>query len=107
MSAVTKIRPDTKGLYEYIYYSHSGVPVECFFDYEPAERGQYGEYLELSYAFVGNEDIRDMMSSGVIGLIETVALAQLQKDRKEDADDYRIEQAIDNRSYDSFASFLG
>lgn len=100
-------RPDTEGLYEYLYFSHSGVPVECFFDYEPEERGQYGESLTLVYAFVGNEDISELMSDQIVGFIETVALATLQKKRKDDADDYKIERAIANRSYASFASFLG
>ena len=112
MKTLVKTRPDTTGMHSYIFHSHGSVPVECFFDYQPLERQTHWEpevyeELTIAHAFVGNEDILELMSDQIIGYIETVAFAKLQKDRKDDADDYRIDRAIDNRSYESFASFLG
>lgn len=110
MNATTK-RPDMTGMHSYIFFTHSGVPIECYFDHQPHEpQTMYDpgadEVLELVHAFIGDHDILDVIKPSIKGLIETAALAKLQKERMDD-DDHRIEFPMPSKDYRSFASFLG
>lgn len=103
-------RPDITGMHSYIFFSHSGVPIECYFDHQPHEpQTMYdpgaNEVLELVHAFIGDHDILDIMEQSIKCLIETVALAKMQEERIDD--DHRIEFPRPSKDYRSFASFLG
>jgi hypothetical protein len=95
-------RPDTAGMHSYLYTSHDGVEIECFFNYTSADRGEYGESLGLVYALVKGEDIAKLLSKSTKGFIETVALAKFQKDRQEESKDSKAESYRSNRAHSNF-----
>lgn len=98
-------------MHSYVFFSHNGAPIECYFDHQPHEPQTIydpgaDEVLELVHAFIGDHDILDIMQPSIKCLIETVALANMQKERME-ADEHHIAFPIPSKDYRSFASFLG
>lgn len=93
MSAVSgQTRPDTSNLYEYIWYTESGLPVECFFDYAPPDQDDEiipsaparDPGMSLRHAFVcGTHDFADKFTGHIIREMEHLALLDyLRKDRE-------------------------
>ena len=83
-------RPDTSDLYEFVWYTESGLPVECFFDYAPPDPDDEiipssparDPGMELKHAFVcGNHDINELLTLHIVEQIERLALLDyLRKD---------------------------
>jgi len=86
-------RPDTSDLYSLIWFTDSGLPVECFFNYSPPDPDDEvipssparDPGMELRYAFVcGTHDISEMLTYHISQNMEHMALLDyLAKDRKE------------------------
>ena len=96
--AITVI--DTKGLYQYDYTGSEGLELECWLEYEKAERDTYEcpgqpESINLVYALHKGEDISEVLCSDVKGLIEEGALANMEMDKWNDDMDYAADRAAD------------
>jgi len=86
---------DTKGMVQYTFTNSEGLELDCWLEYEPAERQTHLEpgcskSIDLVYALHKGEDISEVLSEDVIGLIEEEALADM---KARDEDD-RTEAAI-------------
>jgi len=86
---------DTKGLYQYQYTGSEGLELDCYLEYEPAERKTQWEpgcpeSITLVYALHKDEDISEVLSDDVRSTIETEALADLHDRAKNSHDDARI-----------------
>lgn len=86
---------DTKGMVQYTFTNSEGLNLECWLEYEPAERQTHwepgcSESIDLVYALHKGEDISEVLSDDVIGLIEEEAMADM---KARDEDD-RTEAAI-------------
>jgi len=91
---------DTKGLYQYQYTGSEGLELDCYLEYEPAERQTQWEpgcpeSITLVYALHKDEDISEVLSDDVRSTIEKEALADLHDRAKNSHDDARIEAYID------------
>jgi len=110
-------RPDTSDLYEFTWFTESGLSVECFLDYNQPDQDNEiipsaplrDHCMELRYAFVcGVHDFAPNFTGHVIQEIEHMALLDyLRKDR--DARDKKFGPFFGpSRDYSrSFASLLG
>jgi len=94
---------DTRGLYQYQYTGSEGLELDCYLEYEAEHDGGTGpdseeswpESITLFYALHKGEDISEVLSDDVRSTIETKALADMNKQAKENSDDARIEAYID------------
>ena len=94
---------DTRGLYQYQYTGSEGLELDCYLEYEAKHDGGTGpdseeswpESITLFYALHKGEDISEVLSDDVRSTIETKALADMNKQAKENSDDARIEAYID------------
>ena len=112
-------RPDTSNLYEFVWFSESGLPVECFFDYAPPDPDDElipssparDPGMELKHAFVcGNHDINDMLPLHIVEQIERLALLDyLKKDSEAREKKFGLSKFFaPSRDYrPSLACFLG
>lgn len=84
---------DTAGLYQYNYTGSEGLELECWLEYEAAEKQSYDcpgqpECIELIYVLHKGEDISEVLSEDVRGLIEESSLEKMAAE-KDDADEDR------------------
>ena len=94
---------DTRGLYQYQFTDQEGLELDCYLEYEAKHDGGSGpdseeswpESITLFYALHKGEDISEVLSDDVRSTIETKALADMNKQAKENSDDARIEAYID------------
>ena len=94
---------DTLGLYQYQFTGHKGLELDCYLEYEaehdggtgPGSEESWPESITLFYALHKGEDISEVLSDDVRSTIETEALADMNKQAKEDSDDARIYVYID------------
>lgn len=109
-------RPDTSDLYQLIWFTESGLPVECFFNYAPPDPDDEvfpsaparDPGMSLRYAFVcGTHDISEMLTVHISEQMEHMALLDyLHKDRQER--DRKFGPFFGpSRDYHSHACFLG
>jgi len=90
---------DTKGMVPYTFTSSEGLELECYLDYEPAEKQTNwepgcSESIELIYALHKGEDISEVLHDDVKALIEEEALAALHEQDRESCTDAAIERYI-------------
>jgi len=79
------------------------LELDCYLEYEAKHDGGTGpdseeswpESITLFYALHKGEDISEVLSDDVRSTIETKALADMNKQAKENSDDARIEAYID------------
>lgn len=112
-------RPDTSNLYEFVWYTESGLPLECYLDYAPPDPDDEvipsaparDPGMSLRYAFVcGTHDISDMLTVHIGEQIEHDALLDyFKKDRAEREKKFGpfFGPSIDYRRHFSHAGFLG
>lgn len=109
-------RPDTSDLYQFVWFTDSGLPVECFFDYAPPDHDDEiipsapakDPGMSLKHAFVcGTHDFADKLTYHVIQEMERMAL--LDYLHKDSAKRNKMFGTFlpPSRDYHSFASFLG
>jgi len=85
---------DTRGLYQYQYTGSEGLELDCYLEYEAEHDGGTGpdseeswpESITLFYALHKGEDISEVLSDDVRSTIETKALADMNKQAKENND---------------------
>jgi len=85
---------DTRGLYQYQFTDHEGLELDCYLEYEAKHDGGTGpdseeswpESITLFYALHKGEDISEVLSDDVRSTIETKALADMNKQAKENND---------------------
>ena len=85
---------DTRGLYQYQFTDHEGLELDCYLEYEAKHDGGSGpdseeswpESITLFYALHKGEDISEVLSDDVRSTIETKALADMNKQAKENND---------------------
>ncbi len=111
-------RPDTSDLYEFMWISDSGLPVECYFDYAPPDPDDElipsaparDPGMELKHAFIcGNHDIADWLTVHISEQMERLALLDyLKKDSEAREKKYGLSKFFaPSRDYRSLAGFLG
>ena len=112
-------RPDTSDLYDFVWVSESGLPVECFFNYNPPDPDDEvfpsaparDPGMSLRYAFVcGTHDIANWLTVHISERMEHMALLDyLRKDREAREKKYGLTKFLaPSRDYRrSFASMLG
>lgn len=112
-------RPDTSNMYEMVWYTASGLPLECFFNYNPPDPDDEiipsaparDPGMSLRYAFVcGTHDISDMLTVHISEQIEHDALLDyFKKDRAEREKKFGpfFGPSIDYTRHFSSACFLG
>ena len=110
MSATVN-RPGMEGMHKFVYFSHGGLRLECYFDHQPHEPQTFydpgaDEGLELCHAFHCDEDVFEIVKPQLKGFIETVALATMQRARLED-DDHHVAFPRPVSAHHSNACFLG
>lgn len=85
---------DTRGLYQYQFTDQEGLELDCYLEYEAEHDGGTGpdseeswpESITLFYALHKGEDISEVLSDDVRSTIETKALADMNKQAKENND---------------------
>ena len=85
---------DTRGLYQYQFTDQEGLELDCYLEYEAKHDGGTGpdseeswpESITLFYALHKGEDISEVLSDDVRSTIETKALADMNKQAKENND---------------------
>ena len=85
---------DTRGLYQYHFTDQEGLELDCYLEYEAEHDGGTGpdseeswpESITLFYALHKDEDISEVLSDDVRSTIETKALADMNKQAKENND---------------------
>jgi len=85
---------DTRGLYQYHFTDQEGLELDCYLEYEAEHDGGTGpdseeswpESITLFYALHKGEDISEVLSDDVRSTIETKALADMNKQAKENND---------------------
>jgi hypothetical protein len=90
MSATVN-RPGMEGMHKFVYFTHSSLRLECYFDHQPHEpQTDYDpgadEVLELCHVFHCGEDVMEIVKPQLKGFIETVALETMKRARLEDND---------------------
>ncbi len=111
-------RPDTSGMYAFTWYTETGLPVECFLDYNQPDPDDLlriapasDPRMELRYAFVcGIHDFAPKFTYHIIQEIEMKASSEyLKKDREERNKKFGpfFGPSIDYRRHFSSACFLG
>lgn len=109
-------RPDTSDMYSLVWFTDSGLPVECFFNYSPPDTDDEvfpsaparDPGMELRYAFVcGTHDISEMLTYHISEQMEHMALLDyMAKDRAKRNKMFGT-FLPPLKDYRSFASFLG
>jgi len=75
--------------YEYQYTASEGLTIDCYLEYEKAERDSFDcpghpESITLVYALVNGVDISEVLSDDVVGLIEEEAAQSMAMDKWND-----------------------
>lgn len=108
-------RPDTSDMYEFVWISEEGLPVECFFNYAPPDPDDEiipsaparDPGMSLRYAFIcGHHNIADWLTVHISEQMEHMALLDyLKKDRA--VRGRKFTAFAPSRDYRSHACFLG
>lgn len=107
----TANRPGMEGMHKFVYFTHGGLQLECYFDHQPHESQTAfdpgaDEVLELCHAFHCDEDVFEIVKPQLKGFIETVALETMKRERLAD-DDRQVEFPRPVRHHSSHACFMG
>lgn len=98
-------RPDTTDMYQFIWFTESGLPLECYLYFHESEADAS---MELMHALVnGEHDIADMLTYHVAQNIEQMALLDAIKKNRKEREKSAIWRHFQPRDYHSNASFLG
>lgn len=105
-------RPDTTDMYQFIWFTESGLPLECYlYFHEPDPAGHFfpggDSSMELMHAMINGHDIADILTIRACQDIEKMALLDATKKNLAARTNSQIWQHIPDMSNRSLACFLG
>lgn len=100
-------KAELKGLYHHRFETAGGLMLECYLDYDEAERATYehpgcNERIELIWALVEGVDISEVLGD-LTGTIEEEALQDMAASGQDDDYD-RGQQRYEDRQEDRWAA---
>jgi hypothetical protein len=100
-------KADTQGLKQYTFETGGGLVIECFLEYEKAEKQTYEhpgspESCTLVWACVGDIDVSEIISDEWKATIEEEALQRMEAAADDDAADRAADRYEDRMADDAW-----